>query len=105
MKTFCCPTCGQPVPRPSDDLSVTLPIIQKRIFTLVERHGQISAEVLYTAIYGSDPNGGPGREGLRVNVYHLNKKLVPHGFAVRAQNRTRNRGGGRFYRFVAEAAE
>jgi hypothetical protein len=101
MKTSCCPTCGQPLPRPSDELSAAFPIIQKRIFTLVERHGQISPEVLYAAIYGSDPNGGPGRQGLAANVYYLNKRLAPHGLAVRANKR----GSRGFYRLIAEAAE
>jgi hypothetical protein len=76
-----CPTCERPlVPDPAWHL----PPIQKRILTLMERHGEIHREVLWTAIYGSDPNGGPeSRQTLDVHINQLNKNLRHYGIAIR----------------------
>lgn len=92
----CCPTCGRPMPP-----ALQMPRIRQRIFDLLARHGEIHKEVLHTAIWGSDPNGGPEMSVLRAHVWHLNRELRPYGQAVRNVRRS---GVYRLVR-IAEAAE
>jgi hypothetical protein len=100
VKAPCCRMCGRPIVADSLRLSP----IRRRIFNLIERHGEIANEVLHAALYGSDPNGGPDRSVIRAHIYHLNKILAPYGLAVRA---TQGGNVGAVYRMVqtAEAAE
>jgi hypothetical protein len=93
-----CPTCGRAYVTDGLELSP----IRRRILNLIERHGEISSEVLHAAIWGSDPNGGPNMKTLHVIIHGLNKQLASHGLAVRAGPGGRNARG---YRLIAEAAE
>jgi hypothetical protein len=95
--TKCCPTCGHPII--DDGLNLTR--IQKRIFEVIKRHGRADAEILRTAIWGSDPNGGPEGNVLAQHIHLLNKRIRDQGIAIR------KRGYGSPYRIVqiAEAAE
>ena len=75
-----CPTCGHPKP---DVNALPLNPTQKRIMALLDRHGEIHPDVLYDALYASDPNGGPSPVTLRVHIHQLNKRLKPYGMEVR----------------------
>ena len=95
-----CPTCGTVISVEEVYLSPT----QRRILDLVKRHGEIRPEVLWDAIWGSDPNGGPeSRSTLMVHIVNLNKRIKPQGIAVRQ----RPRGWGMPYRLmqIAETAK
>jgi hypothetical protein len=95
-----CPTCGGPV---SLD-ALYLPPLWRRILNAVQRHGEIHHEVLWFAIWGSDPNLGPNDlNTLNVHISKLNRRLKP-GFAIR---RTTPRSRNAPYRLVriTEAAE
>jgi hypothetical protein len=79
-----CPKCGQPLV-PSD---LILPPIKARIFELVRQRPGIDAETLRTLIWSNRDGGPDNRTLLHVHVFQLNRRLVPHGLAVR---------GSRFY--------
>ncbi len=98
----CCPTCGRP--NASDDLELALTPLQRRILALLKRHGEIHAEILYSALYASDPNGGPDPKTLDVTICEMNQRLQSWGLAI--QRRVRGRPG-QPWRLVqiAEAAE
>ncbi len=98
--TCCCPTCGTVI---SLD-GIYLPPMLRRILNLVVRHGQIMPDILWDAIWGSDPNGGPTNlHTLNVHINRLNKRLQPYGRAVK---RSKAKAWGAPYRLVriAEAA-
>lgn len=96
----CCPTCKRPLPPDGLQLSP----IKRRILDLVARSGEIPANVLHTALWGSDPNGGPEMKTLHEHIWQLNRLLAPHGLAVSA-GRGGGRAGGKPYRLIAEAVE
>jgi hypothetical protein len=94
-----CPTCGSELLL--DEL--TLPPILRRILKCVQRHGQVMPEILWDAIWGSEPNGGPvNRNALSDHIKRLNRLIEPYGVSVR-----RPRTWGAPYRLVqiAEAAQ
>lgn len=68
------------------DDHVRLSRTQRRIYDLVKLRPGILASCLAQLLWEDDPNGGPdsGIKCLHVHVYHLNKKLKPHGIVVRS---------------------
>lgn len=98
----CCPTCGRPIP-PDEGLRLTR--IQQRIMDLLERHGEIHSEVLWTALYASDPNGGPEPTIIDVHINQMNKRLRPHGLMIQRRNRQKKHEPWRLVRALKEAAE
>lgn len=97
-KLVFCPSCNRPYL--TDGLK--LPPVKRRIVQLIERHGEVMAEVIHAAIWGSDPNGGPPMKTLYVHIHQLNRILAKYGLAVRSNG---GRGGCEPFRLVAEAAE
>lgn len=91
-----CPTCQRAYVTDGLQLSP----IRRRILNVIERHGEVMPEILHSAIWGSDPNGGPDMKTLHMHVHYLNKVLEPYGLAIRAGTGTRGP-----YRLIAEAAE
>jgi hypothetical protein len=81
VKAQCCPICQRPMFRDDDALLVTP--LQKRILDLLQRSGEIDPELLYTALYGSDPDGGPNPKTIDVQINLLNKRLKKHRIAIR----------------------
>jgi len=82
-----CSQCGQVIP-PSGLLH-ELPPTKRKIFELVQRHPDISAERLRDLVWADDPNGGPEcRHTIFVHVSQLNDLLASHGICVRSE------GGG-----------
>lgn len=102
VKAQCCPICHRPMFRDDDALLVTP--TQKRILDLLQRSGEMHPEILYTALYGSDPDGGPGPKAVDIHINGLNKRLKKHGIAIR---RRRPKHPGEPWRLVQimEAAE
>jgi hypothetical protein len=75
-----CPTCQRAI---VPDTAPMRPLA-RRILTLIERHGEVYPEVIHAALWGSDPNGGPGMGCLHVHVFWLNRALAPFGLVVTA---------------------
>jgi hypothetical protein len=73
-----CPACDRAI---VPDKVITSPT-QRRILRLIERHGEVMPEVLHTALWGSDPNGGPDMGCLHSHVCLLNRVLAPYGLTV-----------------------
>ena len=98
MKT--CKCCGQTLPPAyPDGLQIRGGHI--RIYEVVRRAGKygVSTDTLVDAVYGDDPNGGPGdaKNTLSCRIVYLNKKLKPFGQRITC-------GGGRSvgtYKLVA----
>ena len=73
-----CSHCGQPIP----PTGLRLPPIKQRIYEVVQRHPDISAEELRGLVWANDPNGD--RKVLHVHVAQLNQLLAPLGLMVRS---------------------
>lgn len=101
VKAQCCPICERPMFRDDDALLVTP--TQKRILDLLQRSGQMDPEILYTALYGSDPDP-PEPKTVDIHINNLNKRLKKHGIVIK---RRRPKHPGEPWRLVQlmEAAE
>lgn len=88
-RDMCCPTCGQTLPLKNRPEGVYLSRLQGQIWDTVQKAGVhgILSDRLYDLLYQNDPNGGPdSRHCLSVHVWHLNCKIRPIGWEVRAES-------------------
>lgn len=76
----CCPTCARPLP--VEDWTLVLTPLERRIYGLVSRRPEIDAEILYTALYGSDPDGGPDPKTIEMTICNMNKKIRHWGQVI-----------------------
>jgi hypothetical protein len=81
MSARLCECCGQPIVQEDD---IVLTAMQRRIVKLLKRRGSATGDELRDALWGDDPNGGPDSlSNLYVHIFHLNRRLKPHGLRVR----------------------
>lgn len=81
----CCPTCSRPLP--VEDWTLVLTPLERRLYGLVSRRPEIDAEVLWTALWGSDPDGGPEPKALDVAINLLNKKIAGWGQVIQRRRK------------------
>jgi hypothetical protein len=85
VKAQLCAICHRPMFRDSDALLVTP--IQKRILDLMQQSCEIAPDILYQALYGGDPDGGPGTKTLDLHIHQLNKRLRSHGIVIQKRKK------------------
>ena len=82
-----CKCCGQTLP-PTVFHNIKMPKGSMQILEMVAKAGPhgMSSERLFNMLYAHRRDGGPetGMKCLHVRISHLNKKIRPHGFEVRA---------------------
>jgi len=76
----CCPTCGRAMPPEGLRFGGA---IRQRLFDLLNQRAEMSSEALLSAIWGSDPEGGPDVSALRAHIWYLNRDLKKYGLRVR----------------------
>ena len=97
----CCPTCARPLP--VDDWTLVLTPLERRIYSLVSRRPEIDSDILYAAIYGSDPDP-PEPKVIDMTICNMNKKI--HGWGQIIQRRRKgHRGQPWCLMQIGEAAE
>lgn len=108
-----CPCCGRPINELADlrwngeartlagkGKALVLPRLRSRIFDVLWNRfstGQLTHKSkMMDAMYGDDPNGGPGSDNIiSVQVMHLKNQIKPFGLTVK--------GRGGYMLVVAEA--
>ena len=91
-----CPTCGQTLP---DKLPAGIRFYGKKkaqILALVHKAGKhgLPTEVIWQALYGADPNGGPaGLNVIAVHVAQMNRELRAHKMKISNTHVGRGAGG------------
>ena len=98
----CCPTCARPLP--VEDWTLILSPLERRIYNLVSRRPEIDSDILYAAIYGSDPDGGPDPKVIDMTICHLNKKIAGWGQVIQRRKKG-HRGQPWRLMQIGEAAE
>jgi hypothetical protein len=78
--------------------------LERRIYTLVSRRPEIDSDILYTAIYGSDPDGGPDPTTIDVTICNMNKKIAGWGQVIQRRGKA-HRGQPWCLMQIGEAAE
>jgi hypothetical protein len=99
--TPCCPTCARPLP--VDDWTLILSPLERRIYNLVSRRAEIDSEILYTAIYGSNPDA-PDPKSIDVTITNMNKKIYGWGQVIQRRSKA-HRGQPWCLMQIGEAAE
>lgn len=82
--TPCCPTCARPLP--VDDWTLVLTPLERRIYNLVSRRAEIDSDILYTAIYGSNPDA-PDPRSIDVTINLMNKKIYGWGQVIQKRRK------------------
>lgn len=88
-----CPCCGGDMPAviPTTALSaITMPDSERAILDLaVAAYPRpVTATALANGVWGHRPDGGPldTKNGLGVRVHHLNRRIRPLGWRIKAEN-------------------
>jgi hypothetical protein len=95
VMTDCCPTCNRPFIRAAFIRGPN----RRALYNFIARHPDgVTREQALTAVYRSDPNGGPKKPNIiSVMVHGINKQLASEG----AAERIRGTGGpGSVYKIV-----